>query len=124
MRITTTRKISEKDCTDIRFGNQFPLGLAYCSRQSHDSMSAEAGPVAHKPLFRVQVSPFLPGGSPVQLRGATATSGCARLRYVGAIDINPGQTPGGCLSTATVLRYCGGGPERGRNSSETKQKKV
>lgn len=32
-------------------------------RQSRVSMSAETGPVAHKPLFRVQVSHFLPGAN-------------------------------------------------------------
>lgn len=33
------------------------------SRQSRVSMSAETGPVAHKPLSRVQVSHFLPGAN-------------------------------------------------------------
>ena len=36
---------------------------APCDRQSHESMSAETGPVAHKPLSRVQVAQFLPGRS-------------------------------------------------------------
>src|SRR5271156_3935746 len=61
------------------------------------SMSAEAGPVAHKPLFRVQVSPFLPGRSPLPRPELLALPDRTALELGKAL--NPGQTPGGCLST-------------------------
>lgn len=75
--------------------------LGASRRQSHVSMSAEAGPVAHKPLFRVQVSPFLPGGKPRIGEKSFSFGDCTALNQW----INPGQTPGWHPLVRSALRW-------------------
>jgi hypothetical protein len=69
-------KKREKKNNGNHLRTQLPAPIA---RQSHDSMSAEAGPVAHKPLFRVQVSPFLPGGKPLNGDKSFSFGDCTAL---------------------------------------------
>ena len=62
------------------------------------SMSAEAGPVAHKPLFRVNLAPLVPGRSPLPRPELLALPDYPTFDR----DIT-GKTPGGRLSTPTVV---------------------